>query len=49
VRGRAQVRSSLLIIHSQLFRSIHPPNTIESHLAPENLKGSIDPKEAAKV
>ena len=33
----------------ELFRPIHPPNTLETNLAPEDFKGVIDPKEAAKV
>lgn len=34
---------------SELFRPIHPPDTLEKNLGPENYKGVIDPIEAAKV
>jgi hypothetical protein len=33
----------------ELFRPIHPPNTLENNLGPEQYKGVIDPVEAAKV
>jgi len=33
----------------ELFRPIHPPNTLEKNLGPEQYKGVIDPVEAAKV
>ncbi|ORY26687.1 FMN-dependent dehydrogenase-domain-containing protein [Naematelia encephala] len=34
---------------TELFRPIHPPGTLETHLAPENFKGNIDPKQAAEA
>jgi L-lactate dehydrogenase (cytochrome) len=33
----------------ELFRPIHPPDTLEKNLGPEQYKGVIDPVEAAKV
>ncbi|WWD22204.1 hypothetical protein CI109_106695 [Kwoniella shandongensis] len=33
---------------TELFRPVHPPNTLETHLGPENYKGVIDPVEAEK-
>lgn len=37
------------LINRELFRPIHPPNTLEKNLGPEQYKGVIDPVEAAKV
>jgi len=34
---------------SELFRSIHPPNTLELNLTPTSLMGVIDAEEAAAV
>lgn len=33
----------------ELFRALHPPNTLEITLTPKSLKGVIDPEEAARV
>ena len=33
----------------ELFRPIHPPDTLEKNLTPENLIGVINPEEASKV
>jgi hypothetical protein len=38
-----------LLTSRELFRPIHPPNTLENNLGPEQYKGVIDPVEAAKV
>jgi len=32
-----------------IFNSLHPPGTIEAHLAPEAYKGLIDPEASAKA
>ena len=40
---------TLLIACSELFRPIHPPNTLENNLAPEQYVGRIDPKNAEEV
>ena len=34
---------------SELFKPIHPPNTLENNLPSDSFKGLVDPKEAAKV
>jgi L-lactate dehydrogenase (cytochrome) len=36
-------------MRSELFKPIHPPNTLEKNLPPESFKGLVDPEEAAKV
>ena len=41
--------SKLKDILRELFRPVHPPNTLENNLAPEDFKGVINPKEAEKV
>lgn len=33
----------------ELFKPIHPPNTLENNLPSDSFKGLVDPKEAAKV
>jgi hypothetical protein len=37
------------LIPRELFRPIHPPDTLEKNLGPEQYKGVINPVEAAKV
>lgn len=32
-----------------LFKPVHPPDTLEKNLTPENLIGTIDPEEAKEV
>jgi L-lactate dehydrogenase (cytochrome) len=34
---------------TSLFAPIHPPHTLETHLAPSNLVGKLDPKELELV
>lgn len=36
-------------MYRDLFKPIHPPNTLENNLPPESFKGLVDPVDAAKV
>jgi hypothetical protein len=33
----------------ELFKPMHPANTLENNLPPESFKGFVNPEEAAKV